>query len=244
MTVIARKSLRLASALAIALVFVLSSCKIDGTIEVKADGGTKIDLTFEDSDGKMAEIDNSCEGLRLSIEAKMTFVKEPKVEDITPSDGRLTCRLTSNKPLGGRVRFTESKDTFFFFIPDMKDNSDYSNFRTSVVVKMPGKVIKSNRGRIEDNKVIINSFDFFAHGISVTAKKNTSSSSVTPKPSCSTCGKDASAPSSENGGFPMWGWALVGAGVCVVVVGAVVAVTKRRRGRRSAVGPYPLQGGR
>ena len=171
MTVIARKSLRLASALAIALVFVLSSCKIDGTIEVKADGGTKIDLTFEDSDGKMAEIDNSCEGLRLSIEAKMTFVKEPKVEDITPSGGRLTCRLTSNKPLGGRVRFTESKDTFFFFIPDMKDNSDYSNFRTSVVVKMPGKVITSNRGRIEDNKVIINSFDFFAHGISVTAKK-------------------------------------------------------------------------
>ena len=243
MTATTRKGLRFASVWVIALAFVLSGCKIDGTVEFRADGNAKIDITFEDSRNTMAEIHQNCEGLRLSMEAELTFIKNPKVEDITPPGGHITCKLISNDSLGGKISFVEKKDTYSFIFPDMKNELDYSDFKTKIVVTMPGKVIRSNRGKIDGNKVIIDSFDFFARGTSITAKKETIGSSETPKPSCLTCGKDASAPSSESSGFPVWGWGLAGASVLVVVVGVIVAAAKRRRSRGQVVGPYPYRGG-
>ena len=115
MDVLRRRFSRLVVCLIGVVAFLLAGCKIDGTVELQADGNTKIDLTFEDSDGKMTKIHQTCEGLRLSIKAEMTFIKNPKVEDITSPGGHLTCRLTSNKALGGNVRFSENNDTYFLF---------------------------------------------------------------------------------------------------------------------------------
>ena len=90
------------------VLFVLAGCKIDGTIDFQSDGRTKIVLIFEDADGMMAKIKQTCEGVRLTFEAELTFVKNPKVEDITPPGGHLKCRLTSNEPFGGHVKFTKN----------------------------------------------------------------------------------------------------------------------------------------
>ena len=59
------------------------------------------------------------------------------------------------------MRFSENKDTYSFILPSMEISEDYSDFKTRIVVNMPGKILKTNRGRIDRNKVIIDSFDFF-----------------------------------------------------------------------------------
>ena len=142
MAVLRRRFFLLIVCLIGVVAFLLAGCKIDGTVELQADGSTKIDLTFEDSDGLLAKIHQTCEGLRLSIKAEMTFIKNPKIEDITPPGGHLTCRLTSNEALGGNVRFSENKDTYSFILPSMEISEDYSDFKTRIVVTMPGILLK------------------------------------------------------------------------------------------------------
>jgi len=123
--------------------------------------GVMVNDAFEDSDGLLAKIHQTCEGLSLSIKAEMTFIRNPKVEDITSPGGHLACKLTSNEALGENVRFSENDDTYSFILPSMEIGKDYSDFKTRIVVNMPGKILKTNRGRIDRNKVIIDSFDFF-----------------------------------------------------------------------------------
>ena len=100
MSVRVKRRSRLIVALLAFVSFVLTGCKIDGTIEFQADGRTRIDLTFEDSRDSMAKINQTCEGVRLTFEAELTFIKNPRVEDVTRPGGHLTCRLTSNEPFG------------------------------------------------------------------------------------------------------------------------------------------------
>lgn len=225
MAVLRRRFSRLVVCLASIVTLLLAGCKIDGTVEFQADGSTKINLTFEDSDGLLAKIHQTCEGLRLSIKAEMTFIKNPKVEDITSPGGHLTCRLTSNEALGGNVRFSENNDTYFFILPSMEISEDYSDFKTRIVVTMPGKILKTSRGRIDRNKVIIDNFDFFTRGTSITSKKTQDAADSSAG---SSGGRSGVSSSSVSGGFPALGW--VGAGAAATVVVAVVAfITGRKR---------------
>ena len=229
MAVLRRRFSRLIVCLIGVVAFLLTGCKIDGTVEFQADGRTKIDLTFEDSDGLLEKIHQTCEGLRLSIKAEMTFIKNPKVEDITSPGDHLTCRLTSNEALGGNVRFSENKNTYSFILPSMEISEDYSDFKTRIVVTMPGNIIRTNRGRIDRNKVIIDNFDFFTQGTSITSKKtkDAADSSVG-----SSGGRAGVSSSSVSGGFPVWGWVGVGTGAAVVV--AVVAFATGRKKRAAS----------
>ena len=239
MVVRTRRLPRFLASLVGLVALLLSGCKIDGTVEFQADGRAKIDLTFEDSDGLLAKIHQTCEGLRLSIEAEMTFIKNPKVEDITPPGGHITCRLTSNEPLGGNVRFRENDDTYSLILPNMEIGEDYSDFRTRIVVTMPGKIIKTNRGRIDRNKVIINSFDFFTRGTSITSKKTheaVDSSSPSTDKSAGSSGRGSGVSSSGSGGFPVWGWVGAGAGAAAVVAVATFAAGRKRRAAAGASG--------
>ena len=229
MTVLRRRFSRLIVCLISVVAFLLAGCKIDGTAEFQADGDTKIDLTFEDSDGLLEKIHQTCEGLRLSIKAEMTFIKNPKVEDITSPGGHLTCRLISNEALGGNVRFSENKNTYSFILPSMEISEDYSDFKTRIVVTMPGNIIRTNRGRIDRNKVIIDNFDFFTQGTSITSKKtkDAADSSVG-----SSGGRAGVSSSSVSGGFPVWGWIGVSTGAVAVV--AVVAFATGRKKRAAS----------
>ena len=233
MAVLRRRFFRLIVCLIGVVAFLLTGCKIDGTVELQADGSTKIDLTFVDSDGKMTKIEQTCEDFRVMFLGKVTFIKNPKFEDITPPGGNLTCRVTSNEPFDGKIRFTENRDTYSFVVPDMHDSDDYSDFQTRIVVMMPGKVIKASKGRISGNKVIVNSFEFFGRGISITARKGQGTSA--DKSAVSSGGRSGVS-SSGSGGFPVWGWVGVGAGATAGV--AVVAFIAGRK-RRAATGARP-----
>ena len=205
-----------------AVMCLLAGCKIEGTVDFRADGRTSIALTFEDSDDTMGKIHQTCEDFRVVFEAKIKFVKNPKIEDITPPGGHVKCKVTSNEPFQGKIRFTEEEGTYRFVVPDVHDNEDYSDFRTRIIVSMPGRVIKATKGRIEGNKVIVNTFNFFTRGISITAKKGKGPSA----------GESASGRRAEHDdrGVPGWGWAGLGVlAVGTVAAVAVVVVRKRRR---------------
>ena len=234
MTARTRRLPRFIAALVGLVAFLLAGCKIDGTVEFQADGSTKIDLTFEDSDGLLAKIHQTCEGLRLSIKAEMTFIKNPKIEDITPPGGHLTCRLTSNEALGGNVRFSENKDTYSFILPSMEISEDYSDFKTRIVVTMPGNIIKTNRGRIDRNKVIIDNFDFFTQGTSITSKKTQDAADSSAG---SSGGRSGVSSSSGSGGFPAWGWVGVGTGAAAVVAVVAFIAGRKRRAASGVSGP-------
>ena len=216
--------------------FVVAGCKTDGTVELQANGGVKLDFTFEDSRDSMAKINQTCEGVRLIVEANATFIDDPKVEDVTPAGGHLTCRLTSDKPFKGNLKLTEQggKYHFKYYGARENDDTDLSDFETRIVVTMPGKVTRSSLGKVQGNKVILEDLYFLNDGIEITAEKESAESAGSAS-SSGLPGKKADAASSSAGGFPVWGWAAIGGGVLVVIAGCAF-VMGRRRGAAKAAG--------
>ena len=217
--------------------FVLTGCKIDGTIEFQANGDMKLDFTFEDSRDTMAKINQTCEGVRLIVEANATFIDDPKVEDVTPAGGHLTCRLTSDKPFKGNMKLTEQDGKYHFKSHGAHDDTKLNGFEGRVVVSMPGKVTRSSLGKVQGNKVILEDLDFLTYGIEITAEKK----SAPPSPSSSS-GKKADAASSASAGVPMWVWAAVGGGVLVVIAGCAFVWGRRRGAAKAAVGSRRTDG--
>ena len=233
MAVRTRRLPRFLASLAALVALLLAGCKIDGTVEFQADGRAKIDLTFEDSDGTMTKIHQTCEAFRVMFLGQVTFIKNPKIEDVTPPGGHTTCKVTSNEPFDGKIRFTENKDTYSFVVPDLHDDDDYSDFQTRIVVTMPGKVIKASKGKVSGNKVIVDSFEFYGRGISITAQKGKSpSADKSAGPSNGRPGVS----SSGSGGFPVWGWIGVGTGAIAVVAVVAFAAGRKRRAAAGASG--------
>ena len=213
--------------------FVVAGCKTDGTVEFRANGDMKLDFTFEDSRDSMAKINQTCEGVRLIVEANATFIDDPKVEDVTPAGGHLTCRVTSNKPFKGNLKLTEQggKYHFKYYGARENDDTDLSDFETRIVVTMPGKVTRSSLGKIQGNKVILEDLYFLNDGIEITAEKK----SAPPSPSSSS-GKKVDAASSSSAGVPMWVWAAIGGGALVVIAGFAFVMGRRQGAAKAAVG--------
>ena len=235
MAVLRRCFSRLVVCLIGVVAFLLTGCKIDGTVEFQADGRTKIDLTFEDSDGKMTKIHQTCKNFRVMFLGQVKFIRNPKIEDVTPPGGYTTCRVTSNEPFDGAIRFTENKDTYSLVVPDLhEDPSSFSNFQTRIVVTMPGKVIKASDGEISGNKVIVNNFEFFGRGISITARKGQGAS---VDKSAGSSGGRSGVSSPVSGGFPAWGWVGVGTGAMVVVAVVAFIAGRKRRAASGVSGP-------
>ena len=230
MTARTRRLPRFIAALVGLVALLLTGCKIDGTVEFQADGRAKIDLVFEDSDGQMTKIDQTCEDFRVMFLGHVKLSKKAKIENITPPGGHTKCRVTSNDTFIGPVRFKENKNSYSFVLPDRHDNDDYSDFQTRIILTMPGKVTKASKGKISGNKVIVDNFDFTSRGISITAQKGQGTSA---DKSAGSSGRRSGVSSSGSGGFPVWGWVGVGTGATAGV--AVVAFIAGRK-RRAATG--------
>ena len=230
MTARTRRPSRFIAALVGLVALLLTGCKIDGTVEFQADGRAKIDLVFEDSDGQMTKIDQTCEDFRVMFLGHVKLSKKAKIENITPPGGHTKCRVTSNDTFIGPVRFKENKNSYSFVLPDRHDNDDYSDFQTRIILTMPGKVTKASKGKISGNKVIVDNFDFTSRGISITAQKGQGTSA---DKSAGSSGRRSGVSSSGSGGFPVWGWVGVGTGATAGV--AVVAFIAGRK-RRAATG--------
>ena len=230
MSVHVKRRSRLVGVVLALVSFVLAGCKTDGTVEFQANGDVKLDFTFEDSRDSMAKINRTCESVETIFLAKIRFVDSPKVEDVTPAGGHLTCRLTSDKPFKGNMKLTERDGQYHFkyYGAHDDDDTDYSDFKTRIVVSMPGKVTRSSLGKVQGNKVILEDLDFLTYGVEIKAEKESAGSAS----SSELPGKKADAASSS-GGFPAWAWAAVGAGALVVIAG-LAFVAGRRRGTAKA----------
>ena len=211
--------------------FVLAGCKINGAVEFQANGDMKFDFTFEDSRDTMVKIKQTCETVRAIFLAKVRFVDSPKVEDVTPTGGHLTCRVTSDKPFKGKMKLTErdGKYHFKYYGAHDDDDTDLSRLKTRIVVSMPGRVTRSSLGKVQGNKVILEDLDFLTYGVEITAEKESAGSAS----SSELPGKKADAASSSASGFPAWAWAAVGGGALVVIAG-LAFVAGRRRGEVKA----------
>ena len=230
MSVHVKRRSRLVGVVLALVSFVVAGCKINGAVEFQANGDMKFDFTFEDSRDTMAKINRTCESVETIFLAKIRFVDSPKVEDVTPAGGHLTCRVTSDKPFKGKMKLTERDGEYHFkyYGAHDDDDTDLSRLKTRIVVSMPGKVTRSSLGKVQGNKVILEDLDFLTYGVEITAEKeSTRSASSSGLP-----GKKADAASSS-GGFPAWAWAVVGAGALVVIAG-LAFVAGRRRGTAKA----------
>ena len=232
MSVRVKRRSRLIVALWALVSFVVVGCRINGTVEFQANGDMKFDFTFEDADGMMAKINQTCETVRAIFIAKVRFVDDPKVEDVTPAGGHLTCRVTSNKPFKGNMKLAErdGKYHFKYYGAHDDDDTDLSALKTRIVVSMPGKVTRSSLGRIQGNKVIVEDLDFLTYGIEITAEKK----SAPPSPSSSSGKKADAASSASAGGFPVWGWVAVGGGALAVIASCAFVVGRRRGAAKAA----------
>ena len=231
MIALTKRFRRLVVCLAGVIAFLLTGCKVDGSIEFQTDGRVLIDLIVEDSDGKLTKINQTCEALRIMVLGQVKFIKNPKIEDITPPGGHTTCKVTSNEPFVGGFGFKETKDTYSFVFPNNHLEEDYSDFKTRIIVTMPGKVLKTTKGKVDGNKVIINSLNFANTGISITARKGQGTS--VDKSAGSSGGRSGVSSASVSDGLPVWGWVGVGA-VAVAVVVVVAFITGRKK--RAAAG--------
>ena len=213
---------RLVAVVAVIVAFVLAGCKVNGRVDLQADGGTKIDFTFEDADGMMAKIHQTCKDMQFLFDKVAAFVNDPKVEDITPAGGHLTCRLTSNKPLKGKGMGLSKKSNkyYFTYLGAHDEYEDLSDLRTRIVITMPARVVKSSLGSVRGRQVFIENLDFLTYGLSIEADAGGSSASSSAK---------GGSVVSSSRGVSVWVWAGVAGGVLVV---GVVVVALRRRKRR------------
>ena len=211
--------------------FILTGCRTEATIEMHADGKTKEVLIFEDDNGQMASVGRTCENLKKILPGVMRFAQDAKMEDITSPGGPLTCKLTSDKPLNKGDGLVDNGDSYGFTIPKspMEATETYEGLNIKLTIQMPSKVTKTNIGKIEGNKVIINNFDYLSTGISITSEKRGSTSPFPASTAISSKESDTATSKNDNDGFPMWGWGAIGA--AAVAASAVIALLARRKKR-------------
>ena len=113
MTVHAKKTSLIKAVLIAFTVFLLSACRVEGTLEFKADGSTKFMIEIEDTTDSMKKINQTCKGFELSTKAKAGFIKNPKFEDLTSQRGHITCRVSTNEPFDSdKIKFTTDGDKY------------------------------------------------------------------------------------------------------------------------------------
>jgi len=210
-----------------AVAFVLTACRIDATVEVHTDGSVKTAMVFEDTDDTLTSLNRKCDNLKNRAALVGRFA-EATMEDITPPGGHLTCKAELNKPLYDDVRVETGRNTYsLIFPPSTLEVAEGDYIKLAITVTMPGKVIKTNMGTINGNKVTVKGFSYIKEGISITSEKGDSATSPSVSPSSSA---KETAPSTQKNGLPLWVWLVIGVGSAVAIVGiAAVAASKRRR---------------
>ena len=220
--------------------FLLTGCRLEGTIDYRPGAKPVLSFEVEDTTGSMTKINQTCENVKIIVQTNARFIKNPKVEDLTPPGGNVKCKITSNESLGGNAALKENSDSYYIELPKSKQGGNFNDFQVKITIIMPGKVTKANIGKIEGNKVMIDDPNVWFKGISIAAEKEgTSSSSASSGESTGPSNQKTGAASSQNeggDGFPAWGWGLVGGGVLAVIAGAWLVLGRKRRAARTSAG--------
>ena len=220
--------------------FIVTGCRIEGTIDYRHGTNSVFSFEVEDTIGYMTKLKRTCESVKIMAQVNTRFIKDPKVEDLTPPGGNIKCKVTSNEPTGEKPGLKEDTNSYRVMVPAIKQSTSYSGFKVKMTIIMPGKVTKANIGKIQGNKVTIDDPNFFSKGISIAAEKEgASSSSASSGESTGPSNQKTGAASSQNeggDGFPAWGWGLVGGGVLAVIAGAWLVLGRKRRAARTSAG--------
>ena len=155
MTIHAKKTSLIRAILMVFTAFLLTSCRLEGTIDYRPDAKTVLSFEVEDSTGSMTKIKQTCESVKIMAQANASFIKNPKVEDLTSPGGNTKCKVTSNEPLGGAPGLREDSKSYRVEVPASRKKTDYSGFIVKMTIIMPGRVTKANIGKIDGNKVMI-----------------------------------------------------------------------------------------
>ena len=94
----------------------LGGCRTDSTFEFKADGSVRTEIIVEDDTGSMRTLKGNSDELRTVVSATRKFLAEGKTEDITPPNGNLTCKITSNV-MPDNLKFEEKTDSYTITLP-------------------------------------------------------------------------------------------------------------------------------
>ena len=233
MTVHAKKTSLIKAILMAFTAFLLTGCRLEGTIDYRPDAKTVLSFEVEDTTGYMTELKRTCESVKIMAQANARFIKNPKVEDLTPQGGNTKCKVTSTEPMEGTTTLKEKSGKYYINVPKWKIKGDFSTFQLKMTIIMPGKVTQTNIGKIDGNKVIIEDSNVWFKGISVISEKGRSSktSNTNNSPNETSNDSNDSKPSQNHsgGGFPAWGWALAGGGVLAVIAGAWLILGRKRR---------------
>ena len=233
MTVHAKKTSLIKAILMAFTAFLLTGCRLEGTIDYRPDAKTVLSFEVEDTTGYMTELKRTCESVKIMAQANARFIKNPKVEDLTPPGGNTKCKVTSTEPMEGTTTLKEKPGKYYINVPKWKIKGDFSTFQLKMTIIMPGKVTQTNIGKIDGNKVIIEDPNVWFKGISVISEKGRSSksSNINNSPNETSNDSNDSKPSQNHsgGGFPAWGWALAGGGVLAVIAGAWLILGRKRR---------------
>ena len=235
MTVHAKKTSLIKAILIAFTAFLLTGCRLEGTIDYRPDAKTVLSFEVEDTTGYMTELKRTCESVKIMAQANARFIKNPKVEDLTPPGGNTKCKVTSTEPMEGTTTLKEKPGRYYINVPKWKIKGDFSTFQLKMTIIMPGKVTQTNIGKIDGNKVIIEDPNVWFKGISVISEKERSSktSNTNNIPNETSNDSNDSKPSQNHsrGGSPAWSWwlLLVGGGVLAIVAGAWLILGHRRR---------------
>ena len=206
------------------VVLFMASCRIEAIVEMRANGTVTTVVEFEDSDGMMQKVNQTCEDLRVHFKQAGKFAENAKMEDVTSPGGRLRCRSTSNEQLGENLKLIDNGKTYSFIYPDSKKGKqEYKGIKARTTVVMPGKIVKTTKGAIEGNKVIIDGLDYLTSGFSIVSEKSDEAS----KPIDSSSPTKRADSSSSSVGPPVWAWAAIGAGALVVIASFAFAAGRR-----------------
>ena len=207
----------------------LGGCRTDSTFEFKADGSVRTEIIVEDDTGSMRTLKGNCDELRTVVSATRKFLAEGKTEDITPPNGNLTCKITSNV-MPDNLKFEEKTDSYTITLPASnveKPDSEMPTAKTTII--MPGKITKSTIGSVSGNKVTISGIDYIVDGFTITSRKGGAASPAAG----STAGKSrTSAPAGRHGAQAGWSvWVWIGGG-CTALIGLAVGGTAIFRASR------------
>ena len=214
-----------------ALTLLLTACRIDAKFEFKEDGSAHTEIIVEDNTGSMQKLDSTCDEFKTLAAATNKFLVKTKAEDITPQGGRLKCRIKSNIT-PDRIKI--SKDNKLFTV-ELKSSEikgeEYKTISATTIITMPGKVIKSDIGKTNGNKVVIKGVSYIFEGFKITSEKG-GSANISRSSSAETGTPRASGTETASD-FPLWIWICIGFGGAIgLLLGSMLALRARKRKRR------------
>jgi len=214
----------------------LGGCRTDSTFEFKADGRVRTQIVFEDDTDSMRTLKGNCEQLKNYIGPVGQFIVDGKMEDVTPSGGHLTCKITSNTPIE-RAKFTTEGNSYTLALkPTSETKEDMEGLTAKTTIVMPGKVVKTSVGDSRGNKVVITGVDYLVDGLNITSEKEGSRGPSSNPQSRSFKGKRPSG--ADNGqGFPPWAWAAGLSGLGLALAGLAVVAARKRHPRDPQANP-------